>query len=75
MDNNKSNQELKTGDTVQLKSGGPPMTIIKVEDEEAYCKWFKGEYHDKVDSGHFPFNSLQLVVVKPHKKGTAKGNF
>ena len=62
MSNSASSQKLKIGDVVKLKSGGPTMTIIKVENEEAYCKWFTGEYRDKVDSGYFPFDSLQLVV-------------
>jgi len=62
MSNSESSQKLKIGDVVKLKSGGPTMTIIKVEDEDVYCKWFQGEYHDKVDSGHFPSGSLQLIV-------------
>jgi uncharacterized protein YodC (DUF2158 family) len=32
------------GDTVQLKSGGPAMTIDKMNKENEYvsCKWFDG---------------------------------
>ena len=32
--------ELKVGDVVQLKSGGPHLTIYQVEAEIAYCIWF-----------------------------------
>jgi len=69
MNNSKSNQEFKTGDKVQLKSGGPIMTVNNIgKNGEIYCLWFAG---DKYEKGHFPPGSLQLVV-KPHKKGTVK---
>jgi len=48
MDNNKSNQELKSGDTVQLKSGGPIMTIASYDGKKYFkCLWFSQE-EDKV---------------------------
>jgi len=62
MSNSEPSQKLKIGDVVKLKSDGPPMTVYNVEDKDAYCMWFMGEYHDKVDSYRFPFDSLQLVV-------------
>jgi len=62
MSNSASSQKLKIGDVVKLKSGGPTMTVIRVEDEGVYCMWFIGEYHDKVDSYRFPSGSLQLIV-------------
>lgn len=39
---------VKAGDTVKLKSGGPLMTIERIErdasgDPYATCSWFKGE--------------------------------
>jgi uncharacterized protein YodC (DUF2158 family) len=34
---------LKVGDVVQLKSGGPMMTISWIEDDQAYCEWFDGK--------------------------------
>ena len=72
MNNNKSNQKFKNGDTVRLKSGGPLMTISNYNDKgHLYCLWFSKD-EDKVRDGYFPLDSLQLVVVKPHKKGTVK---
>lgn len=69
MNNSKSNQPLKIGDTVELKSGGPPMTITKYDGREYFtCQWFAGE---KLEEDLFTPGSLQLVV-KPHKKGTVK---
>ena len=34
---------MQPGDVVQLKSGGPLMTIAWIDDNgEAYCEWFDG---------------------------------
>jgi uncharacterized protein YodC (DUF2158 family) len=34
---------MNAGDLVQLKSGGPTMTIRWIEDGEAFCEWFDGK--------------------------------
>jgi uncharacterized protein YodC (DUF2158 family) len=51
---------LKAGDVVELKSGGPKMTIKHVGDNygviEAYCQWFDGT---KLLEGSFPPESLK----------------
>lgn len=51
---------LKVGDVVQLKSGGPVMTVCKiVEDDNTYsCCWFNGK---KVESADFPADTLEAV--------------
>jgi uncharacterized protein YodC (DUF2158 family) len=33
---------FKVGDLVQLKSGGPKMTIKRLEEDKAYCEWVGG---------------------------------
>ena len=54
------NKELKIGDLVILKSGGPIMTVAEMD--AAYgpagvlCKWFSGK---KLESGRFPVASLE----------------
>ena len=39
-------EQFKAGDVVQLKSGGPKMTIREIENWDggprAWCKWFHG---------------------------------
>lgn len=56
--------EIKVGDIVQLKSGGPKMTVSTVSTTmggtvlHAWCNWFEGA--KKID-GHFPLTSLKVV--------------
>jgi uncharacterized protein YodC (DUF2158 family) len=53
---------LKSGDVVQLKSGGPDMTVNFVENdgatEVAGCSWF---INNKKESSRFPTATLKLV--------------
>jgi len=53
---------IKAGDVVQLKSGGPDMTVNFVENssgvEEAACSWF---INNKKESSRFPVATLKLV--------------
>lgn len=56
---NVSNGSIQAGDVVQLKSGGPRMTVKWVTDGNAYCEWFDG----KKQAGH-PFGVVQLEKVE-----------
>ena len=53
---------FKVGDLVQLKSGGPVMTVIALPGSHASvhafykCSWFAGKRHA---SGYFPPEALQ----------------
>jgi uncharacterized protein YodC (DUF2158 family) len=42
---------MKPGDVVQLKSGGPPMTVESVEPNGVICSWFdaKNRKNDRFD--------------------------
>ena len=59
-------EKLEVGDTVELKSGGPTMTIASIETLElsgvltAYCRWFAGE---EERSGAYPCASLEKINV------------
>jgi uncharacterized protein YodC (DUF2158 family) len=52
--------EIKAGDVVQLKSGGPTMTVEKVERWNdvltAWCQWFDGK---QPTANRFPLTSLK----------------
>ena len=51
--------KFKVGDTVQLKSGGPEMTVERAFDDHDYrCQWFAGK---KLEAGVFPEESLVPV--------------
>lgn len=50
--------EFKAGDIVQLKSGGPPMTVEEDDRRGRYrCVWFKGA---SMEGGYFQEQSLKL---------------
>ncbi|MCW9718313.1 YodC family protein [Avibacterium sp. 21-599] len=49
--------KIKLGDTVQLKSGGPLMTVISEKDnEEVVCMWFDSNNRQFKES--FPKTAL-----------------
>jgi uncharacterized protein YodC (DUF2158 family) len=55
-------ENIKSGDVVQLKSGGPKMTVAKVGNDTrgtltAWCDWFE---KTTAMHGAFPVTSLRL---------------
>lgn len=54
--------EIQAGKTVQLRSGGPIMTVNQVGDQygtlTAWCAWFDGK---KPMNATFPVSSLVLA--------------
>ena len=62
-----TNEQIQVGDLVELKSGGPDMTVEKIYEgangeQRAACQWFDGV---KPMSGAFPLTSLK-PASKPH---------
>lgn len=56
--------QFNTGDVVQLKSGGPKMTVVKVDDFESgslivVCSWFVGT---KKETASFPPDALEKAT-------------
>jgi uncharacterized protein YodC (DUF2158 family) len=58
--------DINAGDVVQLKSGGPRMTVSKVKEWNgamtADCDWFEG---NNATYGSFPVSSLKVVEEAP----------
>jgi uncharacterized protein YodC (DUF2158 family) len=53
--------EFKPGDIVQLKSGGPAMTVASdLTNGGHYCEWFKGASKERA---HFNEETLQPYVA------------
>jgi len=50
--------KFKEGDIVQLKSGGPKMTVEDIFDDDIMCQWFEGS---KLNEGIFTQESLIKV--------------
>lgn len=59
-----SQPTYKIGQLVELKSGGPVMTVSepKTYDYQVACQWFSGR---KLESGQFPPESLKPAEAKP----------
>ena len=49
--------QFRIGDTVRLKSGGPLMTVIFLQDNLVNCTWF---LNDELKEIWFPTEALEL---------------
>lgn len=59
-----SEDNIKIGDAVRRKAGGPKMTVIDVEEEDSgqltvYCVWFDEKNNEK--KGQYPARTLELL--------------
>lgn len=53
---------MKEGDVVKLKSGGPKMTVAKIDQDARFpitCQWFKEGYEVAEDT--FTVESLEVI--------------
>jgi uncharacterized protein YodC (DUF2158 family) len=50
-----ADSKYKVGDTLQLKSGGPHMTVVKGLEDGYWTSWFAGKKHEKA---FFPFDAV-----------------
>lgn len=56
-----ADEKIKAGDVVQLKSGGPSMTVQYLSGHAAVCHWFNGN-----DAKQYEFYLDQLKKVDPN---------
>jgi uncharacterized protein YodC (DUF2158 family) len=57
-------EKLKVGDVVQLKSGGPKMTVTNVLEKVVHTSWFAGSKNEKAI---FPFDAVAAFQEEPKK--------
>jgi uncharacterized protein YodC (DUF2158 family) len=50
---------FKPGDVVELKSGGPAMTVLAVKEDGVHCLWY-AEMSDEVKTTVIPALCLEL---------------
>jgi uncharacterized protein YodC (DUF2158 family) len=50
---------MKAGDVVRLKSGGPLMTVVEIEEGYAFCQWFNDK---KLESASLSTKILEVEV-------------
>lgn len=55
-------EKFKIGDIVQLKSGGPKMTVTSVSEDTVVTAWFAGS---KKEQGGFPFDAVTIFKEEP----------
>jgi uncharacterized protein YodC (DUF2158 family) len=52
---------FKEGDVVTLKSGGPKMTVFKIDSVDVWCEWFDGNEHKR----DYFTNSVLKIYEQP----------
>lgn len=60
---------FSVGDVVQLKSGGPIMTVAGIDGNDVNCVWFDGP---KQNGGQFPAAALKKFE-RPTQRNFAGG--
>jgi uncharacterized protein YodC (DUF2158 family) len=53
-----ADEQIKPGDIVSLRSGGPRMTVATVDAQSAFCEWFTDDQQPQ--SRSFALASLKL---------------
>jgi uncharacterized protein YodC (DUF2158 family) len=61
--------QFKVGDVVQLKSGGPKMTVTVIRADGLDCTWFEGV---KQHEGNFPPDALKFPEKMPEHPPQAR---
>jgi uncharacterized protein YodC (DUF2158 family) len=68
--------DIKAGDIVQLKSGGPDMTVTQIgqkgyeDHDSAWCSWFEG---NKAQNGVYALVALKKSPPPEHPEVVGKG--
>jgi uncharacterized protein YodC (DUF2158 family) len=55
---NRADRPLRSGDLVRLRSGGPLMTVVGIEDDQVNCAWTDRD-------GHIGFERIPIEALEP----------
>jgi uncharacterized protein YodC (DUF2158 family) len=55
---NQATPALQSGNLVRLRSGGPLMTVVRVDGDQVNCVWT--DWDGQFESGRFPIDVLQV---------------
>ena len=55
---NQAAPALRNGNLVRLRSGGPLMTVVRIEGDQVNCVWT--DWDGQFESGNFPIDVLQM---------------
>lgn len=61
--------ELRAGDLVRVRSGGPLMTVTGVQGDQVSCSWT--DWDGRLESQTFPVGALNLPLTMPRTHGRA----
>lgn len=53
---------MQIGDVVRLKSGGPKMTILAMDETQATCAWFNRNGRNQSDD--FPLVAIEVFIER-----------
>ena len=53
-------RSIEIGSVVEINSGGLPMTVMELDEEEAVCEWFENGQHN---TRHFPLATIRLSDI------------
>jgi uncharacterized protein YodC (DUF2158 family) len=55
---NQAAHALQSGNLVRLRSGGPLMTVVRIDGDQVNCVWT--DWDGQFESARFPINVLQV---------------
>jgi uncharacterized protein YodC (DUF2158 family) len=55
---NQATPALRSGNLVRLRSGGPLMTVVRIEGDQVNCVWT--DWDGQFETGNFPIDVLQV---------------
>jgi uncharacterized protein YodC (DUF2158 family) len=54
--------DFQAGEVIQLKSGGPAMTVVAVDEKGVHCTWY-GEATDDIRTAVIPAIAIEAVQL------------